>query len=105
MRLLAAFATTHAAATDVTEARTVIVLSGPRARELLMKGVSLDLHPRLFGPGHCAQTGLAGANIILRQLDDRPTYDIHVLDSFAEHLWQWLEGAAREYRIAVGVYS
>lgn len=104
-RLFDAFATTHAAATDVSEARTVIVVAGRHARELLVKGVSLDLHPRLFEPGRCAQTGLAGANIILRQLDSLPTFDIHVLNSFAEHLWQWLEGAAREFRIAVGVFS
>lgn len=104
-RLLGGFAGTHAAATDVSEARTVIAVSGPRARDLLVKGVSLDLHPRMFEPGHCAQTGLAGANIILRQIDSQPTYHIHVLNSFAEHLWQWLQGAGREYRIAIGVYS
>ncbi|MGH6934392.1 MAG: sarcosine oxidase subunit gamma [Dongiaceae bacterium] len=104
-RLLTAFAATHAAAIDVSEARTVIVAAGPRARDVLAKGISLDLHPRLFGPGHCAQTGLAGANIILRQLDSVPSFDIHVLDSFAEHLWQWLEGAAREFRIAVRSFS
>jgi sarcosine oxidase subunit gamma len=104
-RLLGGFSGTHAAATNVSEARTVIVVGGPRARTLLRKGVSLDLHPDEFGPGHCAQTGLAGANIILRQIDGAPTYDIHVLNSFAEHLWQWLEGAAREFKLGVGVFA
>jgi sarcosine oxidase subunit gamma len=79
----------------------MLTLAGPRARELLAKGVSLDLHSRLFGPGQCAQTGLAGASIILRQTDERPSFEILVLNSFAEHLWQWLEGAAREYKVAV----
>jgi sarcosine oxidase subunit gamma len=100
-RLRGALGHAHAAVTDVSEARTTIVVAGPRARELLAKGVSVDLHPRVFGPGQCAQTGLAGANIILRQTDDRPSYEILVLDSFAEHLWQWLEGATREYKVAV----
>jgi len=32
-----------------------------------------------------------------------PSFDILVLNSFAEHLWSWLEGGAREYRVAVSV--
>jgi sarcosine oxidase, subunit gamma len=100
-RLRGALGSIHAAVTDVSEARTTIVIAGPRARELLAKGISLDLHPRRFGPGQCAQTGLAGASIILRQTDERPSFEILVLNSFAEHLWQWLDGAAREYRMAV----
>jgi sarcosine oxidase subunit gamma len=102
-RLRAALADVHAAVTDVSEARTAIVVAGPRARDLLAKGTSIDLHPRLFGPGRCVQTGFAGANIVLRQIDEVPSFEILVLNSFAEHLWSWLEGGAREYRVAVSV--
>jgi sarcosine oxidase subunit gamma len=102
-RLRAALGDIHAAVTDVSEARTTIAVAGPRARELLAKGTSIDLHPRVFGPGRCVQTGLAGANIILRQTDDTPGFEILVLNSFANHLWSWLEGGAREYRVAVSV--
>jgi sarcosine oxidase, subunit gamma len=91
----------HAAVTDVSESRTTILLQGPRARDLLQKGMPIDLHPREFQPGHCAQTHIAGANIILRQFDDQPTYEVFVLNSFAEHLWLWLESAAREYKAVV----
>ena len=87
--------------TDVSEARTSILVQGPRARHLLQKGVPLDLHPREFQTCHCAQSHIAGANIILRQLDDAPSYEILVLNSFAEHLWLWMESAAREYRTVV----
>ena len=102
-RLRAAFGDIHAAVTDMSEARTTIALAGPRARELLAKGTSIDLHPRVFGPGRCVQTGFAGANIILRQTDEMPSFEILVLNSFAEHLWAWLEGGAREYRVGVSV--
>jgi sarcosine oxidase subunit gamma len=102
-RLRAALGDIHAAVTDVSEARTTIAVAGPRARELLAKGTSIDLHPRVFGPGRCVQTGFAGANIILRQTDEVPSFEILVLNSFAEHLWTWLEGGAREYRVAVSV--
>jgi sarcosine oxidase, subunit gamma len=96
-----ALGTQHAAVTDVSEARTVIAVMGHRARDLLAKGTSIDLHPRAFGPGRCAQTALAAANVTLRQLDDGPTYELHVLNSFADYLWRWLEGGAQEYGLAV----
>jgi len=99
--LRVALAGLHVAVTDVSEARTVITLAGPRARDLLAKGTPLDLHPRVFGPGRCAQTAMASANVILRQLDDRPAYEIHVLNSFADYLWGWLEAGCREYGVAV----
>ncbi|HEY7689170.1 MAG TPA: sarcosine oxidase subunit gamma family protein [Dongiaceae bacterium] len=91
----------HAAVTDVSESRTTLLLQGPRARDLLQKGMPIDLHPREFEPGHCAQSHLAGANVILRQIDGRPTYELLVLNSFAEHLWLWLESAAREFRAVI----
>jgi len=100
-RLRAALGDIHSAVTDVSEARTTIAVAGPRARELLAKGTSIDLHPRVFGLGRCVQTGFAGANIILRQVDEVPSFEILVLNSFAEHLWIWLEGGARDYRVAV----
>ena len=100
-RLRSALGDVHAAVTDVSEARTAIVVAGPRARDLLAKGTSIDLHPRVFGPGRCVQTGFAGANIILRQIDEVPNFEILVLNSFAEHLWLWLESAAREYKAVV----
>lgn len=102
-RLRAAFGAIHAAVTDVSESRTTITLSGPRARDLLAKGTSIDLHPRVFGTGACVQSGFAGANVILRQTDDAPSFEILLLNSFAEHVWAWLEGACREYKVAIGV--
>ncbi|MEE8173212.1 MAG: sarcosine oxidase subunit gamma family protein [Alphaproteobacteria bacterium] len=92
----------HAALSDVSDARIVLTLSGPRAREVLEKGCSLDLHPRAFQAGHCAQTRLARAAILLHQTDDAPVYDIHVAWSFAAYLWVWLEDAAAEFGLAVG---
>jgi sarcosine oxidase subunit gamma len=101
-RLRSAFGDSHAAAIDVSESSTTISVSGPRARDLLAKGTSIDLHPRAFGRGRCVQTGFAGANVILRQVDDAPpSFEILVLNSFAEHLWEWLEGACREFSVAV----
>jgi sarcosine oxidase subunit gamma len=81
---------------DVSANRTTIELSGPHARDVLEKGMSIDLHPRAFGPGQCAQTLLARAQVILRQLDDRPTYHVLVRGSFAPYLADWLVDASKE---------
>ena len=89
------------------EGRTVIRLAGSNARDLLSKGCPLDLHPRVFGPGQCAQTLLARSDMILHCL--RPTssksdvFDIYIVRSFAEYTWTWIEDAGQEYGITVVV--
>lgn len=88
----------HVSVVDVSANRTCLVLTGPRARSVLMKGCSLDLHPRAFGTGQCAQSTLARAQIILRQVDDAPTYHLLVRCSFSGYLTDWLLDAMQEYR-------
>ena len=58
--------------TDVSAQRTTLELSAPGARDVLAQGCSLDLHPRAFGPGDCAQTLLARAAVILHQTELDP---------------------------------
>ncbi len=103
-KLRTALAGRKAAVTDVSESRTCIHIRGQRARDLLAKGCPLDLHPRVFSAGRCAQSHCAKALITLHQVsdeDDGPAYDVYVLNSFAEYLWLWLEDAAREYGLRV----
>ena len=100
-RLNGVLAGHHASAVDVSDARTVIVLRGARARDVLAKGCGLDLHPRQFRPGRCAQTGLARAFVLIHQTSGAPAYDIYVDRSFAEYLWTWLEDAATEFGFVV----
>lgn len=87
----------HVSIVDGTDARTTIRLHGAHARDVLMKGSPLDLHPRVFGPGQCAQTLLAKADVLIHQLDDAPSYDLYVLCSFSRYLWDWLADAAKEF--------
>ena len=90
-----------AALTEIGDSRTCIHVTGPKARDLIAKGCPLDLHPRSFAAGRCAQSVLAKADVTLHQLDDEPSYDLYVLCSFSEYLWLWLEDAAQEYGLAV----
>jgi len=87
----------HVSVVDTTDARTTIRLHGEHARDVLAKGCPLDLHPRAFGPGRCAQTLIAKAGVLIHQVDDAPTYDIYVSCSFARYLWDWLVDAALEF--------
>ena len=91
----------HGAVTDISGGQTVFRLSGPRVRDVLAKGCTLDLHPRAFGPGQCAQTNIAHAAATLLQIDDSPTYDVIIRRSFAGYLALWIEDAASEYGLSV----
>lgn len=88
----------HGAITDVSAHRTTIEVVGPRARDVLAKGCSLDLHPRSFGPDQCAQTLLARAQVVLVCRDSAvPRYWVMVRSSFARYVADWLADAAAEY--------
>ena len=99
--LVEALAGVFASVTDVTGGQTVITVSGGRAREVLAKGCSLDLHPRTFGEGQCAQTLVAGAGVTLRWAGPEPSFELIVRRSFAEYLALWLHDASLEYGIVV----
>ena len=93
-----ALAGEHATVVDVSAQRTVIEVAGDCARDVLLKGCALDLHPRAFAVGRCAQTALARAGVILLQRSDEPAYWVFVRASFAEYTAEWLLDAAAEYR-------
>lgn len=86
------------AVTDVSAQRTTLLVAGPRARDMLAHGCPLDLHPRAFGPGRCAQTTLARAQVVLIARDEaRAGFWLLVRSSFAGYLADWLLDAASEY--------
>ncbi|HWB50296.1 MAG TPA: sarcosine oxidase subunit gamma family protein [Stellaceae bacterium] len=93
-RLERAAAGRRAAINDLSSSRVVIGIGGDRARDLLAAGCGLDLHPRVFGPGHCAQTVLARVPVILDQVDTSPHYHVLVRRSYARWLADWLIDAA-----------
>ena len=83
----------HAALTDVSHSRTILALFGPEARAVLAKGCPLDFHPRVFGPGRCAQSRLAKCQVLIHQTTAEPAFEIYVMRSFAEYAWTWLVDA------------
>jgi sarcosine oxidase subunit gamma len=93
-RLERAVAGRRAAVSDLSSSRMIIELAGNHARALLETGCGLDLHPRAFGPGQCAQTLLARVPVILDQVSDAPHYRLLVRRSYASWLVDWLIDAA-----------
>ena len=67
-------------------------LRGPGVEDLLSKGCSIDLHPRAWSAGSCAQTTLAKAPVILHK-GGSATW-ILVRTSFADHLVDWFLASA-----------
>jgi sarcosine oxidase subunit gamma len=90
-------ATAGLTVTEVGEGRAALRLGGPKSIDLLRKGTSLNLHPRIFRPGDCAQTKLAQCGVLLHRPGEAPVYDIFCERSFAEYLWLWFEDAAPEF--------
>ena len=86
--------------TDLSAGRAIIEIAGPQSRRLLQKGCGLDLHPRAFAPGQCAQTLFAKLPVIIDQLSAVPAYRLFVRRSSARWLAEWLIDAAEEFRFA-----
>jgi sarcosine oxidase subunit gamma len=86
------------AATDVSAQRIELRLTGSRVREVLAKGCSIDLHPRVFARGRAAQTTVGLAGVILLALSDAgDDFLVLVRSSFAGYLAEWLLDAALEF--------
>jgi sarcosine oxidase subunit gamma len=83
-----ALAGLHHSVVDVSANRTVVELTGDGRLELLAEGCALDLHPRAWRPGHCAQTLLARVPVLLQERDHATR--VFVRSSYAAHLAGWL---------------
>lgn len=94
---------------DVSANRDTLVISGPRARDLLEKGCTLDLHPRTFTAGQCAQTTFARGHVLIWQTGAEaspgagpsvgPVYRLLFRGSFADYFADWLTDAAAEFAV------
>jgi methylglutamate dehydrogenase subunit D len=92
-----------ASISDQHGGRTVLRLSGPRARDVLAKGLPIDLHPRAFAPGNAATSTISLMGVQLWQVDDAPTYDVALFHSVSESFWRWLTASAAEFGYEVSL--
>ena len=82
---------------DQSDGRVVLRLRGDCVRDVLAKGVPLDLHPTRFKTGDVASTLVAHIGVQIEQLDDQPTFQLMAFRSLAGSLWSWLTNSAAEF--------
>ncbi len=97
-----ALAATDGTATALSHARVRIALEGAGARAVLEQGISVDLHPEHFRIGGVVQTALHHTGVLLHRAGDS-RYEMYLLRTFAESLWEWLTDAALPLGYDVGV--
>ena len=86
-----------ASVSDQSGGRTVLRVSGNRARDVLAKGLPLDLDPRAFPLGSAATSAISHIGVQLWQADDMRSYDLAVFRSLSESFWRWLTASAAEF--------
>jgi sarcosine oxidase subunit gamma len=86
-----------AALFDLSASRVAYRLAGSRATDALATGCPLDLHPRAFRVGDCAQSLFGRVNALLYKSDDAPTFLIMVARSFARDVRQTLCFCSAQY--------
>lgn len=88
-----------ASVTDVSGGYRLFRLAGNDAARLLARGAFVDFHAPgcgqgAFGPGSVAVTAIAHIGVIIRQIDEEPSYEIAVFRSLGENFRHWLTTTA-----------
>ena len=94
-----------ASLSNQSHARVLISVSGTKARTMLAKLSSIDLHPDVFGVGTAAATSMDHTSITLWRGADRDgqaVFNLLVFATFAESLWHTILDSAAEYGVAIG---
>ncbi|WP_137934140.1 sarcosine oxidase subunit gamma [Mesorhizobium comanense] len=94
-----------ASLSDQSHARVLISVSGDKARAMLAKVSSIDLHPDSFDVGAVATTSMDHTSVTLWRGSDRngqAVFNLLVFATFAESLWHTILDSAAEYGVTIG---
>lgn len=101
-KVTAALGSAHALAVDVSDARTMLSVSGPAAREVLAKLCPVDFAPDAFGPGTVRRTRMAQVPAAIWMEEDGG-FRVICFRSVARYVFDLLSVAAQP-GAGVGVY-
>jgi sarcosine oxidase subunit gamma len=90
----------HIAIVNVSGGQSLLELTGPKVREVLMKSTSYDVHPDNFPVGKAVGTVFAKSQLVIRRTDEA-TWELVIRRSFADYWWLWLQDASAEYGLAI----
>ena len=82
-----------ASLSDVSDGYRLFRIAGPAARQQLQRGAFLDFDAAAFAPGAVATTQIAHMGVIIRAVDDAPTFELAVFRSLGESMCHWLDSA------------
>jgi heterotetrameric sarcosine oxidase gamma subunit len=82
---------------DQSDSRIMLEVRGSKVREVLAKGVSLDLHPRVFRTGDAALTSVSHVSLHFWQVHEAPVFQLLVVRSYFQSFWRWLAASAAEH--------
>ncbi len=94
-----------AALFDLSASRVAYTLTGTHAAAMLASGCPLDLHPRVFPAGACAQSVFGHVNALVYKSDETPSFTVMVARSFARDVWQALCVTAAQYGYEVASHT
>ena len=81
------------AAVEVSDYYTVLDLHGEKVRDVFASGSPLDIHPRVFGTGQCAQTRFGNASVLVSMHGD-DSCQLQVRWTFARYLFDYIKRVA-----------
>lgn len=94
-----------ASISDQSGGRAVVRIAGPRARDVVAKGLAIDLDGRVFLPGSAVTSTISHMGVQLWQADAPESYDIAIFRSVSASFWRWLTASAAEYGYEVTAAS
>jgi len=86
-----------AAICDQSDSRRTLDLRGPKVRDVLAKGLPIDLHATRFAEGDVAVTAISHIGVHLWQTSAQPVYRLSVTRSYFGSFWHWLASSAAEF--------
>ena len=103
-RLQDGFPADQAVVTDLSHARTIVTITGPKGRDLLARILPIDTDPVVLPAGSVAQSVVHGVGVLLHFFAtgaDGDIYDLHIPRSFALSHWEWLVHVAEGLGVEV----
>ena len=99
-KLRAALDGQHISIVNVSGGQTLLELTGPKVRDVLMKSSSYDVHPSNFPVGKAVGTVFSKSQLVIRHTGE-DNWELVVRRSFADYVWLWLQDASAEYGLAI----
>ncbi|NVL29597.1 sarcosine oxidase subunit gamma family protein, partial [Pseudomonas syringae pv. actinidiae] len=99
-KLREALAGLHIAIVNVSGGQSILELTGPKVRHVLMKSTSYDVHPDNFPVGKAVGTVFAKSQLVIRRTGEE-TWELLIRRSFSDYWWLWLQDASAEYGLSI----